>query len=163
MNERQVALVIMESGARFPAGLAELQAQYAKAIVEAQPPGESAGEFTRRVVRRVRGLLDAGDRIDTIVLALASDADPGLLTPRYRMARASVAAMTRHGSGRLVLFAEETAPDELKHQMFGFAGALFDGLRGTRVAVDVRFSAPASRSGLHSFRADSAPELAGAG
>ncbi len=158
VSELRVALVIMEAGARWPAGLEELQARYSRAIVESQPPGEAPSDFTRRVVRRVRGLLDAGERIDRVVLSLAPNAQPSLLACRYRMARAAVAGMTRHGVGRLVLFSEDGAPDELKHQLFAFADALFDGLRGTQVEVSVRFSSSKAGSGVQHIFPDGAPE-----
>ncbi len=163
VSRKQVALVIMEAGARWPTDLAELQAHVSRTMVEAQPPEEDAAAFARRVVGRVRSILDSGEHISTVVMAFSENPDPSLTTPRYRVARASVAAMTRHGIGQLVLFANHRAPDALKHQLFSFAGALFDGLRGTRVEVSVRFSGGGTKGGLRPSPSDTLPPMLDAG
>ncbi len=152
MGTKEVALVIMEQGARWPADVAELQATVSRAVVDAQQPEESPKVFASRVVRRIQGFVDAGEAPVQVVLSTTESHCPDCAAARYKIARAALATMADRRSGQLVLFADHSVPDDIRHELFAFAGALCEGLSGSDVGVSVRFSTPAGKSGTHSVR-----------
>ncbi|HMR80032.1 MAG TPA: hypothetical protein PKD61_33220, partial [Polyangiaceae bacterium] len=77
---------------------------------------------------------------------------PDCAAARYKIARAVLAAMADRRNGQLVLFADHSVSDDIRHELFAFAGALCEGLSGSDVGVSVRFSTPSGKSGTHSVR-----------
>lgn len=164
MGKKEVAIVIMEQGAQFPAGVAELQARVSRAVVDAQQPDESPKSFASRIVRRLQRLANEGEVPASVVLSTTATQCPKCTAARYEIARAALAAMIAAGYGQLVLFSDQDVSDEVRHELFAFAGALCEGLGGADIAVNVRFSSHATKSGPRSVRPErlsqSAVELA---
>lgn len=147
-----VALVIMESHATWPARVSELQSRVGRALVESQQPSESPDEFATRVIARLKVLEERGDRVRTAMFAVADTADSEAMATRYRIARAVLSCMPEAGPAELTICADEHVEDDTRHQLFAFAGALADALRGGKVEVHVRFTPSASKSGVRSSR-----------
>jgi hypothetical protein len=144
-QETRAALVLMEAGTRWPSYAAEVRGRASSAIVEAQQPSEGMDEFSSRVVQRLQRMRGRKVTVPVAVMAVSERVDFEATTLRYRTARAVLGAISAHGEGELVIVAEETASDELRHELLAFAGALCDGLDTARINVRVRF---ASSSGV---------------
>ena len=144
-QETRAALVLMEAGTRWPSYASEIRGRASSAIVEAQQLSEGLDEFSSRVVQRIRRMEFRRVQIPVAVMAVNDRVDFEATTLRFRTARAILTAITAHGEGELVIAAEETASDELRHELLAFAGALCDGLDTARINVRVRF---ASASGV---------------
>jgi hypothetical protein len=142
----------MEQGARWPADVAELQATVSRAVVDAQQPDESPKVFASRVVQRIQRFGEEGEVPVQVVLSTTASRCPDCAAARYQIARAVLAAMSDRRAGQLVLFADHSVSDDLRHELFAFAGALCEGLSGSDVGVGVRFSTPSGKSGMHSVR-----------
>ncbi len=158
LGTKEVALVIMERGARWPADVAELQARISRAVVDAQQPDESPKVFASRIVKRIQKIVDGGELPVRVVLSTTETHCPDCAAARYKIARAALAAMATHSKGQLVLFSDHSVSDDIKHELFAFAGALCEGLSGSDVGVNVRFSAPTAKSGTHSVRPEALSE-----
>lgn len=141
LEETRTALVVMEAGARWPSYTRELQGRASSAVVESQPPSESFDEFSYRVLSRVRRVEERGTEIPIALLAVSSRVDTEATRARYRMARAILSVLTARGTGELVIIADEFLPEDARHELVAFAGALCDGLAGSKVNVRVRFGA----------------------
>jgi hypothetical protein len=146
--ETRAALVVMEAGARWPSYSGEVHGRASNAVVESQPPSESLAEFASRVVARIKRLEAKKTTIPVAIVAMSQRVDGEATSARYRVARAILSAMSARGEGELVIAADEHLPDEARHQLVAFAGALCDGLRGSDVSVRVRFATSPSRSGV---------------
>jgi hypothetical protein len=146
--ESRAALVVMEAGARWPSYSGEIHGRASNAVVESQPPSESLAEFASRVVARVKRLEGRNTTIPVAIVAMSPRFDTEATAARYRVARAILSAMSAKGEGELVIATDEGLPDDAKHQLVAFAGALCDGLRGSDVSVRVRFTSSASKSGV---------------
>ena len=144
--ETRTAVVVTEAGSRWPSYSREIHGRAASAVVECQPPTESLDEFSSRVIARIRRLQAKSSEIPVAIIATSSRADEEATAARYRISRALLSAMSAQGFGELIISADELLPDEARHELVAFAGALCDGLRGSDVSVRVRFSA--SQSGL---------------
>ncbi|MEO8034220.1 MAG: hypothetical protein ABI837_07285 [Acidobacteriota bacterium] len=120
-------------------------------MVESQPPSESLAEFASRVVARVKRLEARNTTIPVAIVAMSPRFDAEATASRYRIARAILSAMSARGEGELLIATDEHLPDDARHQLVAFAGALCDGLRGGDVSVRVRFASSASKSGVRAL------------
>jgi hypothetical protein len=156
--ESRAALVVMEAGARWPSYSGEIHGRASNAVVESQPPSESLAEFASRVVARVKRLEERHTTVPIAILAISPRFDSDAVAARYRVARAVLSAMSANRAGELVIATDEDLPEDARHQLVAFAGALCDGLRGSDVSVRVRFSSAAPKSGVHAV-SEPAPRL----
>jgi hypothetical protein len=149
--ENRAALVVMEAGARWPSYSGEVHGRASNAVVESQPPSETLAEFASRVVARIKRLVARNTTIPVAFVAMSPRFDAEATASRYRVARAILSAMSARGEGELLIATDEHLPDDARHQLVAFAGALCDGLRGSDVSVRVRFASSASRSGVRAL------------
>lgn len=141
-DETRVSLVVMEVGAGWP----ELDgAQHApNSVVEAQLAGEAPEEFAARVLHRIESL--DGPIVFGLV-ASNGNMDPASLRARKDVASAACRHMAAAEGGELLLVADESAADTVRHGLMELAGALC-GVAGDGVAVRVRFPETRSDSGV---------------
>jgi hypothetical protein len=144
-TETRTAVVVTEAGARWPSYSRDVHGRAGSAIVECQPPSEALDEFSTRVIERIRRLQARNSEIPVAIIATSARADDLATEARYRIARVLLSVMSSQGYGELIVSADECLPDEARHELIAFAGALCDGLRGSEVVVRVRF---ASLSGV---------------
>ncbi|MCA9592123.1 MAG: hypothetical protein KC776_02405 [Myxococcales bacterium] len=143
-----VALVIMEAGAPWPSHANELSSQVSRTLVESQPPGELPDEFAARIAARVRRLEAKGARITRAIIATSEDTSWVVTEARSSYARLVLTAMAVNPAAELVLTADESVDEDVRHELFALAGALCEELTTSQVAVRVRFSPSPSQSGL---------------
>ena len=146
--ETKTAVVVMEAGAPWPSYSRELAGRASSAVIESQPASESVEEFASRVVERVQRLSARKCEVPIAIIAAADRTDAAVMSARYRMARALLSVLSEQGHGELLLCVGERVPDEARHALLAFAGALRDGVSGSDVAVRVRFATEASKSGV---------------
>lgn len=138
-DETGVSLVVMEAGAGWPDLAGAHHAP--NAVVEAQLANESPPDFQARVAHRM-GSLDGPLAFGLI--ATNGNMDPDSVDARSRIARAACAQMASAEGGELLLVADETAADDVRHGLMALAGELV----GDNVSVRVRFPQTRSDSGV---------------
>jgi len=145
------SLVAIEIGASFPSWISRERSAATNAIVEIQTAGETAAQFTQRVVARLYEL--AAERKTLRLAVIATSTDQGAMRARSSLARAILRAMAPNRAGKLVLAAERSETGE-HHELFALAGALCEALHGSELSVSVRFSERRAQSGtMRSVRA----------
>lgn len=138
-DSQKTALVVMEAGARWPSYSREISGRASSAVVESQPPSESFQDFASRVVARVDKLSAGAAEVPVAIVAVGQRIDLEARAARYRIARSLLSLMLAHGEGELLILGDAHYADEVRHELVAFAGALCDGLGGSRVSVRVRF------------------------
>lgn len=157
MNENTDSLssvVVLEQGAEWPQWIAEYQRRAPNSTVIAHSRGESMDDLSRRVARRA---LELSGEFRTGIVACAPTYDDRHLLARDRMCKTLLDRMMRGEGGELILAASVNGSDASKHAIFELAGALCEGLRGTRCVVRVRFSSGRPESGIMPSLASTEP------
>jgi hypothetical protein len=131
--ERTTSVVVIEAGAPWPAFI-EREHHAPDRDVLSQQLDESSGDFTRRVVARLRTLSSAKITVGLGILAAGMDRSESAVQNRYRIARALVEARAAQGA-ELALVA---AGKEPRHDLFALAGLVCGGLTNTDLTVRVR-------------------------
>jgi hypothetical protein len=147
-SEARAALVVMEAGAAWPSYARDFQTRVSSAVVESQPPSESMAEFANRALSRLRRLCERGFSIPVAVYATSANLDAEASDARAAVARAIVQVLVAQGGGELLLVADEGLPEEGRHELLAFAGALCNEFCDGNVNVRVRFGPAPSESGV---------------
>lgn len=137
--------IVLEEGASFPKWIAEYQRRAPNSVVVAHTHGESMADLTARVTRRLNALTG---ELRVGIVACAPTVDEAHLISRERLCRTLLDTLTASDGGEVVLAANVEGSDGSKHAIFELAGALCDGLRGTRRVVRVRFSSGRPESAI---------------
>lgn len=152
-----MSVVVLETGAAWPAWLAEYQRLAPNAVVIAQARGESLDDFRARVVHRIEeATTSSGARVRVGVIVVAPAAGEERLEFRESVARALLQLMGSSDEAELVLAGDGHDTDPARHELFAIAGALCEELGGSKVNVRVRFSN--SKSGVMRSVAPSSPD-----
>ena len=104
-------------------------------VVLVQAEGEASLELEARALRRLTQM----ERNDRAVREAVIAAGAASAASRARLSHALYAHMASHGSGELVLAADD-ARDELRHELMDLAEALTHGLSPANVGVRVLFA-----------------------
>ena len=136
-----MSIVVLETGAAWPAWLAEYQQLAPNAVVIAQVRGEALDTFRARVIHRMQeAAISSGARVRVGVIIVAPVAGEELLELRESVARALLQLMGSSNEAELVLVGDGHETDPARHELFAIAGALCEELGGSKVDVHVRFS-----------------------
>jgi hypothetical protein len=138
-DEALLSVVVLELGSSWPPWLAEYQKHAPNSVVVAQSAGESSALFAQRIGRKADeiGAHDAAIHAGLLVSNGALDAQS--VAARELICSHLLRLMIEKKRGELVLAADVTAGDDVRHELFALAGTLCDGLRGSAVSVRVRF------------------------
>lgn len=139
------SMMVLEAGAAWPQWMHDYQRQAPNAVVVAHAMGESMGDLSARVSRRLAELKGI---LTVAIVACAPTLDPEHLAAREMICRSLLQAMRPDVGGEVVLAARDTDADEAKHALFELAGALCEGLSDSTRTVRVRFSSARSVSGI---------------
>src|SRR5688572_4049406 len=136
-----MSIVVLETGAAWPAWLAEYQQLAPNAVVIAQARAEALDRFRARVIHRTEeAKISSGARVRVCVIIAAPVASEELLSFRESVARALLQLMGSSHEAELVLAGDGHETDPARHELFAIAGALCEELGGSKVNVRVRFS-----------------------
>lgn len=138
-----VSLVIMEIGAGWPDFTSAEHAP--NSVVEAQLESETPEAFAARVTHRLTSL--DGPLLSGLI-ATNGNMDPASVRLRAELARAACETMASAEGGELLLVADESAEDDVRHGLMALAGTLCGDLVGDNVSVRVRFPGTRSDSGV---------------
>jgi hypothetical protein len=138
-DESLLSVVVLELGASWPPWLAEYQKHAPNSVVVAQSAGESSALFAQRIARKADeiGAHEATIHAGLLVSNGALDAES--VAARELICSHLLRLMIQKQRGELVLAADVTAGEDVRHELFALAGTLCDGLRGSEVSVRVRF------------------------
>jgi len=142
-DETRVSLVVMEAGAGWPEMAGAHHAP--NSVVEAQLAGEPPADFAGRVKHRM-GSLDGP--IVFGLIATNGSMDAASVELREDIARAACRHMASAEGGELLLVADESVADDVRHSLMALAGGLCGELAGDNVSVRVRFPETRIDSGL---------------
>jgi hypothetical protein len=142
-DETRVSLIVMEAGAGWPEMTGAHHAP--NSVVEAQLAGEAPEDFAARVKHRMSSL---DGPIVFGLIATNGNMDPAALELREDIARAACRHMASAEGGELLLVADESVADGVRHGLMALAGALCGELAGDNVSVRVRFPETRSESGV---------------
>lgn len=159
-DETLLSVVVLELGSSWPPWLAEYQKHAPNSVVIAQSSDESGADFAQRISRKMDEIGSREAAIHAGLLVSNGATDPASLAARERICSALLRVMLQKQRGELVLAADVTAGDDVRHELFALAGTLCDELRGTAVSVRVRFDTvrpSGSVSGVMKSVAPSAP------
>ena len=150
-DEALLSVVVLELGASWPPWLAEYQKHAPNSVVIAQSAGEPSPAFAQRIARKADeiGSHDAIIHAGLLVSNGALDAES--VGARELICSHLLRLMVQKQRGELVLAADMTAGDDVRHELFALAGTLCDDLRGSAVSVRVRFDTirpPSAVSGV---------------
>ncbi|HKY38742.1 MAG TPA: hypothetical protein VJN18_22525, partial [Polyangiaceae bacterium] len=99
-----MSIVVLETGAAWPAWLAEYQQLAPNAVVIAQVRGEALDTFRARVIHRMQeAAISSGARVRVGVIIVAPVAGEELLELRESVARALLQLMGSSNEAELVL------------------------------------------------------------
>ena len=138
-DETLISVVVLELGATWPPWLGEYQKHAPNSMVIAQSADESGADFARRIERKMVEVAAHEAAIHAGLLVSNGLLDAGSVQARERICAALLRVMLQKQHGELVLAADVTAADDVRHQLFALAGTLCDGLHGSAVSVRVRF------------------------
>jgi hypothetical protein len=138
-DEALLSVVVLELGSSWPPWLAEYQKHAPNSVVVAQSAGESSAHFAQRIARKTEELR-AHDAIIHAGLLVSNGAlDAESVAARKLICSYLLRLMIQKQRGELVLAADVTTGDDVRHELFALAGTLCDDLRGSPVSVRVRF------------------------
>jgi hypothetical protein len=138
-DEALLSVVVLELGASWPPWLAEYQKYAPNSVVIAQSAGEPSAVFAQRIGRKADEI-GAHDSIIHAGLLVSNGAlDAESVAARELICSHLLRLMVQKQRGELVLAADMTAGDDVRHELFALAGTLCDDLRGSAVTVRVRF------------------------
>jgi hypothetical protein len=138
-DESLLSVVVLELGASWPPWLAEYQKHAPNSVVVAQSSGEPSALFAQRIARKADEIGSQDAIIHAGLLVSNGALDPESVAARKLICSHLLRLMIQKQRGELVLAADVTAGDAVRHELFALAGALCDDLRGSEVSVRVRF------------------------
>ena len=138
-DEALLSVVVLELGSSWPPWLAEYQKHAPNSMVIAQSAGESGAEFAQRIARKMDEIGAHDSAIHAGLLVSNGALDAASIAARERICSHLLRVMLQKQRGELVLAADVTAGDDIRHELFALAGTLCDDLRGSAVSVRVRF------------------------
>jgi hypothetical protein len=145
--DNMLCVVVLESGATWPAWINEYQAVAPNSVVIAQAPEETAEQFGVRAGHRLQEAKAGRTTLRVAVVVTGSSSDAATLAQRHGVCRQLVHAMAGSERADLVLAGDGGGSDQSRHELFALAGALCDELRGSELTVRVRFSEGRPKSG----------------
>jgi hypothetical protein len=128
---RAIALVVTEPGSDWPL---HDNREELDVVAFGQPRDEPDEALLRRICEQ-----SGRPGYTLAVLACNSDTDEEAMSRRAGLLRALLTRVTLAASGRVVLAASGGASAELRNQLLGLAGALFEGSGTGAVSVSVSF------------------------
>ncbi|MEO6600868.1 MAG: hypothetical protein ABIQ16_13400 [Polyangiaceae bacterium] len=138
-DESLLSVVVLELGSSWPPWLAEYQKHAPNSVVVAQSAGESSAVFAQRIARKADEIGSHDATIHAGLLVSNGTLDAESVAGRALICSHLLRLMIQKQRGELVLAADVTAGDDVRHELFALAGKLCDDLRGTAVSVRVRF------------------------
>ena len=138
-DEALLSVVVLELGSSWPPWLAEYQKHAPNSVVVAQSAGESSASFAQRIARKTDELGSHDAVIHAGLLVSNGALDAESVAARELICSHLLHLMIQKQHGELVLAADVTAGDDVRHELFALAGTLCDDLRGSEVSVRVRF------------------------
>ncbi len=138
-DEALLSVVVLELGSSWPPWLAEYQKHAPNSVVIAQSAGESGALFAQRISRKMDEIGAHDSVIHAGLLVSNGTLDEASVAARERICSHLLRVMIQKQCGELVLAADVTAGDAIRHELFALAGTLCDDLRGSPVSVRVRF------------------------
>ncbi|HEY2410499.1 MAG TPA: hypothetical protein VGI10_31055 [Polyangiaceae bacterium] len=158
-DEALISVVVLEAGSAWPRWLGEYQRRAPNSVVVAQSAEETCEEFAVRVDRRMAEM--RGETIHVGLLISNGSTEDDTVGARKNIASSMLKTMVARDQGELVLAADVRASDEIRHRLLSLAGVLCDEVRGTEVAVRVRFESSRPESGVMKSVHPPAFEVAG--
>ena len=156
-DEALLSVVVLELGSSWPPWLAEYQKHAPDSVVFAQSADESGAQFADRVARKMDEIGSREVLIHAGLFVSNGALDELSVTARARICSSLLRVMLEKQHGELVLAADVTAGDEVRHELFALAGTLCDELRGVAVSVRVRFDSVRPTSGVSGVMKSVAP------
>jgi len=143
-----ISIVVLEAGAAWPRWLGEYQRRAPNSVVVAQSAEETSEAVAVRVQRRMSEVSHGEETIHVALLISNGSTDDETLGARKLICSSMLKSMVLKAQGELVLAADVRASDDIRHNLLSLAGALCDEVRGTEVAVRVRFESSRPESGV---------------
>jgi hypothetical protein len=140
MTAAHVLFVVVETGARWPIWLTEMQRAVPDVVVVAADRDSTPAELALRVLQRLQALEAESSRVE-MAAVLAGNAPPSdeVFEARCRVARAVLRHMATSGTGKLAFAAPSNLPDSSRHELMALVGTLTDQLVGTQMSISIRF------------------------
>ena len=160
-DETLLSVVVLERGSSWPPWLAEYQKHAPSSVVIVQSLDETSAGFAQRIVRKLEEIGSRSAAIHAGLLVSNGALDAAAVTARECICSALLRVMLHKRRGELVLGADATAGDGIRHELLALAGTLCDVLRGSEVTVRVRFDTlrpPSSVSGVMKSLASTTPD-----
>jgi hypothetical protein len=140
MTAAHVLFVVVETGARWPIWLSDMQRVVPDVVVVAADRDNTPAELALRVLHRLQGLEAEGSHVEfAAVLAGTSGATDEVFEARCLVARAVLRHMATTGTGKLAFSAPSNLADSARHELMALVGTLTDQLVGTRMSISIRF------------------------
>lgn len=140
MTAARVLFVVVETGARWPIWLTEMQRVVPEVVVVAADRDGTPAELALRVLQRLQSLESGDARVElAAVLAGNAPATDEVFEARCLIARAVLRHMAAAGIGKLAFSAPSNLPDASRHELMALVGTLTDQLVGTQMSISIRF------------------------
>jgi hypothetical protein len=147
-DESLISVVVLEAGSAWPRWLGEYQRRAPNSVVVAQSAEEASDVFAARVDRRMAEMRGGHESVHVALLISNGGTDDETVDARKSICSSMLKGMVAKDQGELVLAADVRASDEIRHRLLSLAGVLCDEVRGTDVAVRVRFESSRPESGV---------------
>jgi hypothetical protein len=161
-DETLLSVVVLELGSSWPPWLAEYQKHAPDSVVVAQSADEAPPDFAQRISRKVHEIGARDAAIHAGLLVCNGSLDAASVSARRLICTSLLELMLEKQRGELVLAADVTAGDDVRHELFALAGTLCDELRGGEVNVRVRFDTVRPAKGVSGVMKSVAPPAPGA-
>jgi glutamate racemase len=133
------AMIVMEPGSDWPGQVGD--------ETNVVLPGDGSEDLLHKTEEKLEALRRGNHLVRVAVLACNGAEGAAAPTARAQLARMLFGAVTVALHGRLILSASTTATLQLREELLRLAGALTEGLRGTRATVSVQFTRPSPLRG----------------
>ena len=161
-DETLLSVVVLELGSSWPPWLAEYQRHAPDSVVVAQSADEAPPDFAQRMGRKVHEIGSRDVAIHAGLLVCNGSLDVASVISRRLICMSLLELMIEKQRGELVLAADVSAGDDIRHELFALAGTLCDELRGGEVRVRVRFDSVRPAKGVSGVMKTVAPPAAAA-
>ena len=145
-EDRAVSIVAMEAGSRWPMWLDDVRLGSPQLVTVVQHSDQPLATLVSRALHVVAEAKSHDRRIEIMAIACNERSDRNAIIARAQLAKAVMPSMSATGGGRIVLTADERAPQASRNVMLSLARSLADNVPDKMISVGVSFGQ--YRSGL---------------
>jgi hypothetical protein len=148
----QSKIVVLESGAEWPAWFSEVDTDALETRVLAQYDGESIDSFAGRVAHDLAELSNEGQCVGVAVMACSERADDAVDRKRREMARAILGSMQSASGGTLLFTESQRKSGGARQALSALATDLEHEWEDSAVHISVRFGQPSRPPQVAAYR-----------